>query len=167
MSQIQKLITYIVVNNPEGARNLIREKGYVKPLTTSQGLYNGLVYLYKSDKHQALMDFARIHPDRELVIDVNCPDVQPKGGRALANADGSGERQSCCGCSAADGYSNCCSANGVSNCEGNKQCKKCAMSSNAEGVVITGKDWLTDNFPTLIVGGVLGVAIFLIVRGQK
>ncbi len=173
--QIQQLIAYVVRGNPQGVKDLIRNYGYDKPLTNEQGLYNGLVYLYKTNKSQTLIDLARIHPDKDLVVDVNCPGKGSAKGHALANADGTGEKESCCGCSAADGYSNCCAANGssscsgMSSCDGNKKCSACAKgnTSSADGVVTTSKNWLNDNFPALVVGGVIGVAIFLIVRGNK
>jgi hypothetical protein len=82
--------------------------------------------------------------------------------RAGVNSDLRADGYNACGCSGADGY----------NCAGDKKCAACAKASNAGGTtngatIAPDKNWLNENFPTLAVGAILGVAVFLITRGNK
>jgi hypothetical protein len=160
-------IKYIFENKQPELRRLVVKYG-LTPARNKNDLWKKTNYLIAKFKDEMLLDVAKIHPDRDLIVwsIQKMQESQRQMPQQVSSANSIVENNSeqvanACGCSGADGndYSN---ANGIdeySNCYGNRDCN-CQCQSNITGEEIKTK--IKANMPLLIIGSLLVVGGLLL-----
>jgi hypothetical protein len=164
-------IKYIFENKQPELRRLLIKYG-LTPARNRNDLWKKTNYLIAKFKDEMLLDVAKIHPDRDLIVWSlqKMQESQRQLPPQVSNINAINENVSnimheqvsnACGCSGADGndYSN---ANGIdeySNCYGNRDCN-CQCQSNISGEEIKAK--VKANMPLLLIGSLLVVGGLLL-----
>lgn len=94
------MLNYIAECDPQGAMNVINNFGYnVQGVESTEDLAGVLYDLVDQEGEDAVVALARIHPDRELIMEAHTAD-SPKNGNGLKS------QESFCGCKSCRKYVN-------------------------------------------------------------
>ena len=160
-------IKYIFENKQPELRRLVVKYG-LTPARSNNDLWKKTNYLIAKFKDEMLLDVAKIHPDRDLIVWSlqKMQEAQRQLPQQVSSLNSIVENNNeqvanACGCSGADGndYSNAHGIDEYSNCYGNRDCN-CQCQSNITGEEIKTK--IKANMPLLIIGSLLVVGGLLL-----
>jgi hypothetical protein len=92
------IYSYITLCNRKGGEAVLKKAGYPKPKNPKE-MADMLAHFVTRDGENALLEIAKIHPDRELLVRAE-PELK-KVENKIANADGDEESLNCSGCALA------------------------------------------------------------------
>lgn len=94
------MLNYIAASDPQGAMNVINNFGYnVGGVNSTEDLADMLYELVNQEGEEAVVALAKIHPDREVIVEANVP--QDNG-----NGKNGKSQESFCGCKSCRKYVN-------------------------------------------------------------
>jgi hypothetical protein len=161
-------IKYIFENKQPELKRLVVKYG-LTPARSKNDLWKKTNYLIAKFKDEMLLDVAKIHPDRDLIVwsIQKMQESQRQMPQQVSSVNSIVENNNeqvsnACGCSGADGneYSNANGTDEYSNCYGNRDCNCQCQSSNITGGEIVTK--VKANMPLVIIGSLLVIGGLLL-----